>query len=260
MLGRVGIRAREQHAPAREVRDRRPHLLAVHDPVVAVAHRARRETGHVGAGARLAEHLAPDLLAREDLRQQALLLLLAGVGEHHGRAHADADDARGRIAVHDLRVARDLVVHDQVHLRRQPEPAVALPGNAPRRARARIGPCGTRCCRCVRGGSPRAARACARAARPRSSCGIRPTGVPPDARDRSGGASPDHGRAPIIRARVDPGKPAQRGLSAIPTPARSAGSTASRSSRRRPRRPCPARRRRPECSGPRDAAPARPPR
>ena len=35
------------------------------------------------------------------------------VGEHGGRAHADADRGRGRIAVHDLRVPRDLVVHDR---------------------------------------------------------------------------------------------------------------------------------------------------
>ena len=135
--------------------------------------------------------------------KQTLLLLLAGVGEHHGRAHADADDARGRIAVHDLRVARDLVVHDQVHLRRQPEPAVAFRESAPRRARARTARGGTRCCRCVRGGSPRAARACARAARPRSSCGIRPTGVASGraARVRRGVAGPraraHHTPAPI---------------------------------------------------------------
>ena len=47
----------------RDVRERGPHLLAVDDPLVAVADRARRQAGDVGARAGLAEHLAPDLFA-----------------------------------------------------------------------------------------------------------------------------------------------------------------------------------------------------
>jgi hypothetical protein len=52
------------------VGQRRPHLLAVDDPLVAVAHGAGGETGDVGAGAGLAEQLAPDVLAGEDAPQQ----------------------------------------------------------------------------------------------------------------------------------------------------------------------------------------------
>ena len=45
---------------------RAPHLLAVHDVLVAVALGPRRQRGEVAAGARLAEQLAPHLLGRED--------------------------------------------------------------------------------------------------------------------------------------------------------------------------------------------------
>ena len=63
VLRHVGVRCGTSSIPhLRDVRERRPHLLAVDDPLVAVAHRARREPGDVGAGARLAEELAPDLL------------------------------------------------------------------------------------------------------------------------------------------------------------------------------------------------------
>jgi hypothetical protein len=86
---------------------RRPDLLAVDHPLVAVAHRAGAEVGQVAAGAGLAEELAPDLLAREQGEQVALLLLLgAGVqdrgpaqpmpigfdGAHAGPAQLVVDD------------------------------------------------------------------------------------------------------------------------------------------------------------------------
>src|SRR5205823_1051497 len=76
---RVGIGARDEHPPARDVRERGPHLLSVHDPLVAVAHRTRREAGHVAAGAGFAEELAPDLFTGEERTQVALLLRVAAV-------------------------------------------------------------------------------------------------------------------------------------------------------------------------------------
>ena len=57
MLGHVGVGAREEHAVAAHVRERRPHLLPGDHPLVTVALRARGEPRHVGAGARLAEEL-----------------------------------------------------------------------------------------------------------------------------------------------------------------------------------------------------------
>ena len=77
----VGIGAREQHAEVGEVRPRGPHLLAGHEPVVAVALGARRERREVGAGARLAEQLAPHLFVAHDRRQEAQPLLLGAVRE-----------------------------------------------------------------------------------------------------------------------------------------------------------------------------------
>ena len=79
VLGRVGIGAGQQHHPVGHVGERRPHLLAVDDVVVAVLHRPRLQRGQVGAGVGLRVALAPDLLAGEDLRRVALLLLLGAV-------------------------------------------------------------------------------------------------------------------------------------------------------------------------------------
>ncbi len=72
-----------------------PHLLAVHDPLVSVANRPRRQAGDVGAGAGLAEHLAPDLLVGRERAQQTLPLLLAPPRDDGGAAHPDADDVEG---------------------------------------------------------------------------------------------------------------------------------------------------------------------
>ncbi len=61
VLRHVGVGAGEQQAPVAVVRARRPHLLAVDDPLVAVAVGAGAQPGEVGAGAGLGEQLAPDL-------------------------------------------------------------------------------------------------------------------------------------------------------------------------------------------------------
>ena len=119
-----GFGAREHDAEARHVRERRPHLLAVERPLVAVAHRARREAGDVGPGTGLAEHLAPDLFAGEQRPQVALLLRFRSVHDERRRAHAVAD----RVAAVRQRRARRLqaLAHDAPQLRRQPEAAVAF--------------------------------------------------------------------------------------------------------------------------------------
>ena len=88
-LGRVG--SGHQHPPLGHMSQSGPHLLAVDHPLVAVADRPGRQAGHVRAGTRLAEQLAPDLFARVHRPQQALLLLLGGVGEHYRSPHADTD-------------------------------------------------------------------------------------------------------------------------------------------------------------------------
>ena len=76
----------------------RPHLLAVDHPLVAVAHGPGGEAGEVGAGAGLAEQLAPDLVAAEHRVEEALLLRVGAVGDDRRADHADADHERARSA------------------------------------------------------------------------------------------------------------------------------------------------------------------
>src|SRR4051794_10913512 len=119
--------AGDEDRPPRRVRVRRPHLLAVDDPVVAV--RLQDGTGgqtrEVGTGAGLAEELAPDLFTRPERAQPALLLLGRAEGEDGRRGHAEADpDAAGVV------VGRagpgQLGVDDALQAARRPEPAQTL--------------------------------------------------------------------------------------------------------------------------------------
>src|SRR5262249_55196366 len=95
--GRVG--AGNDHTPLAVVRAGRPDLLTVDEPVITVAHRARAQAGEIGAGARLAEQLAPDLFAAQHRPQIALLLLVRAVRHDRRPQHALADgkDARWRL-------------------------------------------------------------------------------------------------------------------------------------------------------------------
>ena len=119
-LGFRAAGAREQDAPARELRIARPHLLAGHRP--AAGHRlgTRPERGQIRAGARLREELAPELVGGQDRRQEAPLLLLGAVRDERrpDQVHTDAVD--------DLRCARrrQLLLQDVVLDRRRPTPAV----------------------------------------------------------------------------------------------------------------------------------------
>ena len=130
MLGRVAVGARDEHAPLRLVGERRPHLLAGHDPVVAVAHGARLHRRQVGAGLGLGEALAPDLLGGEDRLQVALLLLLGAVRDDRRPAHGQAEHVGelGRPRAHDL------LVEDRLLDQRGAAAAVLLRPGEPRPA------------------------------------------------------------------------------------------------------------------------------
>ena len=65
----AGLREDREEVGDAAVRD--PDLLAVQDPVVAVAHGRRLDRRRVGAGARLGEAERGDHLARRELRQEA---------------------------------------------------------------------------------------------------------------------------------------------------------------------------------------------
>ena len=75
VLRPLGVGARQADAPVGLLGHRRPHLLAVQQPAAFDARRPRRERREVGAGARLAEELAPADLAAQRRHDPALLLL-----------------------------------------------------------------------------------------------------------------------------------------------------------------------------------------
>ena len=94
--GLVG--AHEQEDPVRVLRERRPCLLAVYDPVVAVEHGFAAQGREIGAGIRLRIALAPHVLAGEDARQVCLLLLLGAEADQQRPEHDDAHVRRARHA------------------------------------------------------------------------------------------------------------------------------------------------------------------
>ena len=88
-FGTSGFGAREQHAAVAPLRGGVPHLLARDDEVVAVAHRAAAEARKVGAGAGLAEELAPRVLAGEQAGHELTLLRFGAEGHERRAEHGD---------------------------------------------------------------------------------------------------------------------------------------------------------------------------
>ncbi len=107
---RVRVRAHQREHPVGPGAVGGPDLLARDDPVVAVAHGARREAGEVRACVRLGVALGPDHLGGQDARQPPGLLHLGAVG-HQGGAEqvvADHGDALGAAS------AQVLVLEDRL--------------------------------------------------------------------------------------------------------------------------------------------------
>src|SRR4030095_4302629 len=132
---RGGVRPGDHEAPVRPGRPRRPDLLPVDHPGVALEARAGLHVGEVRAGVRLRVALAPDLLAGDDRRQGAARLRPA--------AERDQRRAEQRLA-HVVQPAgragtRVLLVED--HLlgeRRAPAAVLARPADAGPRARREL--------------------------------------------------------------------------------------------------------------------------
>jgi hypothetical protein len=103
--------ARHHKAPLRQVRQRRPHLLTVDHPLVAVEFGCRRHIGQVTAGAGFRVALAPKFGDVEDLRQEALLLFRRAVGDQRRPEQflAEVIDLVGRVRAGVLLVERDAV-------------------------------------------------------------------------------------------------------------------------------------------------------
>ena len=95
VLRHVGVGAGEHEDPVGEVAGRRPDLLAVDHPLVAVERGPAAEVAEVGAGVGLGVALAPDVLAAEDAREEVALLLLGAPLEERVADHLDAEHVVG---------------------------------------------------------------------------------------------------------------------------------------------------------------------
>ena len=91
-FGSSGSVRGDEHPLSGEVRERVPDLLAVHDPLVTVAHGARREAGEVGAGAGLGEELTPHVFAGEHRPQRAVSQFVAAVRHHRGPGEIEIEE------------------------------------------------------------------------------------------------------------------------------------------------------------------------
>jgi hypothetical protein len=116
-LGSLRVGAGEQDAVVRDVRQRRPDLLAVDHPVVAVPDGGGAQRRQVGAGRRLAEQLAPDVVGPQQAGEVPLPLVVAAVGDDGRPAHAQADVVdQSRYAGADQLLLHDRLLHQRAAL------------------------------------------------------------------------------------------------------------------------------------------------
>ena len=79
LLFRLSVGASQHVNPVGVHRHGRPNFLPVDHVIVAVAFRHRAQRCQIGTGIRLAVALAPDVLARQDFRQEKIPLFLCPV-------------------------------------------------------------------------------------------------------------------------------------------------------------------------------------
>ncbi len=105
--------AAQHEDPVRVVRVRRPDLLAVDHPPVAVESGLRRDAGQVRARARFGVALAPQLLETADPGQEAFLLFRSAERDERRAQQPLADDVdlRRRVRLRVLLVEDDLLLH-----------------------------------------------------------------------------------------------------------------------------------------------------
>ena len=125
VLGLVRVGAGHEDRPAGHVGHRRPDLLPVDDPLVAVPPSPGGEPGQVGARARLAEQLAPHLFPGPQRAEPAAGLLGRPEAEHRRRRHPEPDADALRVVVR-CAGGGELRVDDRLQRPGQPQPAEAL--------------------------------------------------------------------------------------------------------------------------------------
>lgn len=97
MLDDVDVASGDQFAPLAELGARAPDLLAVQDPLVAIAIGAAAQRGQVTAGPRFGEQLATQI-ARGHESSDELFLLLLGAEQVDGRCDQAHGDAQGLVS------------------------------------------------------------------------------------------------------------------------------------------------------------------
>jgi len=73
---RIRIGAHQHENPVRVLRAGGPDLLAIHDKIIAVIHRARLQASEIRASPRLGVSLAPDDVSAQCRLEEAIFLLL----------------------------------------------------------------------------------------------------------------------------------------------------------------------------------------
>ena len=116
----VGVGSGQEQPERGVVRPRRPHLLTIDHPVVAVTLGATGHAREIGPCTGLGEQLAPDLVATKQRRQVAIALRIGPVREQRRRTHPVTDDEHGQRQG----VVGDLLVEDHLVAIGQPLPAV----------------------------------------------------------------------------------------------------------------------------------------
>src|SRR5262249_40520144 len=127
VAGRFRVALRDEDAEVRDVRERRPDLLAVDDVDVSAPFGTRACGGEVGARVRLREALAPDLLGCEQRLEAARLLLLRAARDDRRPGHAQTDHADVGWSLRRC----ELLVKDRLEaVRRAAAPVLLRPGQA----------------------------------------------------------------------------------------------------------------------------------
>ncbi len=124
MLGLLGIRAGQQQPPSRDMTVGGPHLLTIHDVVVADVLGAGGQAREIRAGPRLGEQLTPDVLTGIQ-RAQQLELFGVAMSVQGRRRQAQTDD----VAHPGIRGAggQEALLHKGLQRRIQSETAAAWP-------------------------------------------------------------------------------------------------------------------------------------
>ena len=218
VLGDVGVGAGQQQDVGGEISAAGEHLLAVDDPVVAVAHRPGLGGENVGARGRLAVAERGDDLAGGQARQHRLLQVVGAVADddvpdHVGHALGVGGDVE-RVPFRQPRLSRrsqsaPRPPHASGQVREQPGPWCPSPCSGPSRGRRRssaIWACHSGVSRCSKKARVSLAKACAASPNPNS--------TPTSPTDGSRARAPSHRRRPASTS-ASAGSPATSAIALV---------------------------------------------